>query len=161
MFFKKSTFNNYFANGRVVITSNSFCFTVVSTACKWNYSLFTYFGSSNFFCFFLHNESLCRSCFVQLMCCTFTFLKCVWFENMASISKVMSVKVKNVTWRFCPFSHLESSDGVSEEVRPISTVSYSQTGSCSPSAFCALPHSLSKCWHAFWQVLPCSVVTDK
>ena len=34
---------------------------------------------------------------------------------MGSTTKVMSVKVKNVTWRFCPFLHLESSDGVSED----------------------------------------------
>ena len=114
-----------------------------------HYSLFTYFGSSNFFWFFLHNESLWRNCFVQLMCCTSTFWKCVWFENMGSITKVMSMKVKNVTWRFCPFLHLESSDGVSEELLPISTLSYSRTGSCSPSAFYALSHSWSKCWHAF------------
>ena len=37
------------------------------------------------------------------MCYTSTFWKCVWFENMGSITKVMSKKVKNVTWRFCPF----------------------------------------------------------
>ena len=30
------------------------------------------------------------------------FLKCVWFENMESITKVMNVEVKNVPWRFCP-----------------------------------------------------------
>ena len=108
------------------------------------YSLFTCFGSSNFFWFLLHNESLWRNCFVQLMCCTSTFWKCVWFENMVGITKVMSMEVENVTWRFCPFLYLESSDCVS-----IFTLSYSRTGSCSPSAFYALSHSLSKCWHAF------------
>ena len=67
------------------------------------YSLFTYFGSSNFFWFLLHNESLWRNCFVQLMSCTSTFWKCVWFENMGSITKVMNMEVKNVPWKFCPF----------------------------------------------------------
>ena len=113
------------------------------------YSLFTYFGSSNFFWFLLHNESLWRNCFVQLMSCTSTFWKCVWFENIGSITKVMNVEVKNVPWRFCPFLHLESSDGVSEKLLPISTLSYSRAGCCSPSTFYALSHSLSKCWHAF------------
>ena len=56
---------------------------------------------------------------------------------------------KNVSRRFCPFLHLESSDGVSEKLLPISTPSYSRTGCCSPSTFYALSHSLSKCWHAF------------
>ena len=114
-----------------------------------HYSLFTYFGSSNFFWFLPHNESLWRNCFVQLMSCTSTFWKCVWFENMGSITKVMNMEVKNVPWRFCPFLHLESSDGVSVKLLPISTLSYSRTGCCSPSTFYALSHSLSKCWHAF------------
>ena len=83
------------------------------------------------------------------MCCTSNFWKCVQFENMGSVTKVMSVEVENVPWRFCPFLHLESSDGVSEELLPISTLSCSRAGSCSPSAFWALSHSLSKCWHAF------------
>ena len=50
----------------------------------------------------------------------------------------MSVKVKNVIWRFCPFLHLESSDGVSEELLPISTLSYSRTGPAArlPSTHC-------------------------
>ena len=68
-----------------------------------HYSLFTYFGSSNFFWFLLHNESLWRNCFVELMPCTSTFWKCVWFENVGSITKVMNVEVKNVPLRFCPF----------------------------------------------------------
>ena len=68
---------------------------------------------------------------------------------MGSIIKVMNVEVKNVSWRFCPFLHLESSDGVSEKLQPISTLSYSRTGCCSPYTFYALSHSLSKCWHAF------------
>ena len=51
------------------------------------YNLFTYFGSSNFFWFLLHNESLWRICFVQIMCCTSTFWKCVWLENVGSITK--------------------------------------------------------------------------
>ena len=38
---------------------------------------FTYFGSSNLFCFLLHNEILWRNCFVQSMCYTSTFWKCV------------------------------------------------------------------------------------
>ena len=38
-----------------------------------NYSLFTYFGSSNFSWFLLHNESSWRNRFVQLMSCTSTF----------------------------------------------------------------------------------------
>ena len=114
-----------------------------------NYSLFAYFGSSTFFWFLLHNESLWRNCLGQLMCCTSTFWKCVWFENFRSITKVMSVEVENVPWRFCSFLHVESSDGVSEELLPISTLSYSRLGSCSPSAFYALSHSLSKCWRAF------------
>ena len=50
---------------------------------------------------------------------------------------------------FCPFFHLESSDGVSEWSLPISTLSYTRAVSCSPSAFYAVAHSLSKCWHAF------------
>ena len=45
---------------------------------------------------------------------------------MGSITKVMNVEVKNVPWRFCPFLHLESSDGVSEKLLPISTLSYTQ-----------------------------------
>ena len=49
---------------------------------------------------------------------------------------------------FVHFFHLESSDGVSEESLPISTLSYSRTGFCSPSAFFALSHSVSKSWHA-------------
>ena len=61
------------------------------------------------------------------MCCTSTFWKCVWFENIGSITKVMNVEVKNVPWRFCPFLHLESSDDVSEKLLPISTLSYSRT----------------------------------
>ena len=44
---------------------------------------------------------------------------------------------------------LESSNAVSEELLPISTLSCSRTGSCIPSAFYALSHSLSKCWHTF------------
>ena len=83
------------------------------------------------------------------MCCTSTFWKCVWFENMGSITKVLSVEVENITRRFCPFFHLKLSDGVSEESLPISTLSYAREVSCSPSAFYALPHSLSKCWHVF------------
>ena len=51
---------------------------------------------------------------------------------------------------FVHFYILESSDCVSEELLPISTLSYSRTGSCSPSAFYALSYSLSKCWHAFY-----------
>ena len=66
--------------------------------CRQNFKkksfIFTYFGSSNFFWLLLHNESLWRNCFVQLMCCTSTFWKYVRFENMESITKVMSVKVK-------------------------------------------------------------------
>ena len=58
------------------------------------------------------------------------------------------MEVENVRWRFCPFFTFEI-DGVSEELLPISTLSCSRTGSCSPSAFYALSHSLSKCWHAF------------
>ena len=54
------------------------------------------------------------------------FLKCVWFENMGSITKVMNMEVKNVPWRFCPFLHLESSDGVSEKLLPISIPSATQ-----------------------------------
>ena len=99
-----------------------------------HYSLFTYFGSSNFFGFLLHNESLWRNCFVQLMYCTSTFWKCVWFENMGSITKVMNVKVKNVTWRFCPFLHLESSDGVSQELLPISTPGLEKSAAIRPFA---------------------------
>ena len=68
------------------------------------------------------------------------------------------MEVKNVHWRFCPFLHLESSDGVSEKLLPISTLSYSTTGCCSPSTFYALSHSLSKCWHAFCHARG---VTDK
>ena len=85
------------------------------------------------------------------MSCTSTFWKCIWFENMGSITKVMNVEVKNVPWRFCPFLHLESSDGISKKLLPISTLSYSRTaaGCCSPSTLYALSHSLSKCWHAF------------
>ena len=84
------------------------------------------------------------------MCCTSTLWKCVWFENMGSITKGMRLEVENVTWRFCPFFfHLESPEGVSEESLPISTLSYWRTVSCSPYAFYALSHSLSKCWHAF------------
>ena len=41
------------------------------------------------------------------MCCTSTFWKCIWFENMGSITKVMSVEAENVTWRFCPFLSFE------------------------------------------------------
>ena len=67
------------------------------------YSPFTYFGSSNFFRFFLPYEILWRNCFVRLMWYTSTFWKCIWFENMGSITKAMSMNVKNVTWRFCPF----------------------------------------------------------
>ena len=37
------------------------------------------------------------------MSCTSTFWKCVWLENMGSITKVMNMEVKNVPWRFCPF----------------------------------------------------------
>ena len=86
---------------------------------------------------------------------------CLNFFGQGSITKVMSVKVENVTWRFCPFLHLESSDGVLEELLPISTLSYSRTGSCSPSAFYALSQSLSKSRHAFcrargWQLWPLS-----
>ena len=46
---------------------------------------------------------------------------------MGSITNVMSVEVKIVTSRFRPFFRLESSGGVSEESRPISTLSYSRT----------------------------------
>ena len=35
---------------------------------------------------------------------------------MGSITKVTNMEVKNVPWRFCPFLHLESSDGVSGKV---------------------------------------------
>ena len=114
-----------------------------------HYSLFTYSGSSNFFWFLLHNESLRRNCFVQFMWCASTFWKCVWFENIGSIPKVMIVEVENVTWRFVHFFHLDSSDGVLEESLPISTLSCSRTVSCNPSSFYALSHSLSKCWHPF------------
>ena len=116
---------------------------------KKYYSLFTYFGSSNFFWFLLHNESLWRNCFVQLMCCTSTFWKCVWFENMASISKVMSVKVENVTWMFCPFFSFGIVQWRVRRIRLPILPSYSRTGSFGPSAFYALLHSLSKCWHVF------------
>ena len=53
--------------------------------------------------------------------------------------------------RTCPVFHLESFDGVSEESLPIYTLTHSRQGSCRPSgsAFYALSHSLSKCWHAF------------
>ena len=72
-----------------------------------DYSLFTYFGSSSFSWFLLQNESLWRNCFVELMWCTSTFWKCIWFENMGSITKVMGVEAENVTWRFCPFLSFE------------------------------------------------------
>ena len=93
------------------------------------------------------------------MSCTTTFWKCVWFENMGRTTKVMNMEVKNVPWRFCPFLHLESSDGVSENLLPISTLSYSRTSCCSPSTFYALSHSLSPEMLACF--LPCSGVTDK
>ena len=51
---------------------------------------------------FLHNEILWRNCFVQFICCTSAFWKCIWFEYMGRITKVTSVKRKNVTWRICP-----------------------------------------------------------
>ena len=44
-----------------------------------------------------------RNCSVQLMCYTSTFWKCIWFDDMGSVTKVMSVEVKYVTCRFCPF----------------------------------------------------------
>ena len=88
---------------------------MLQSTCFGTYSLFTYFGSSNFSWFLLHNESLWRNRFVQLMYCTSTFWKCVWFENMGSLKKVMNVEVKNVPWSFCLFLHLEWSNGVSEK----------------------------------------------
>ena len=90
------------------------------------YSTFTYFGSSNFFWCLLHNDILWRNCFVQFICCTSTFWKCVWLENMGSVTKVMSVKVKNVTWRFCPFFPSERSNDLLEESLPISTLCLSR-----------------------------------
>ena len=68
---------------------------------------------------------------------------------MGSITKVISAEVQNVTWRFCPFFHLESLDNVSKDSLSISTLSYSRTVSCSASAFYVLSYSLSKCCHAF------------
>ena len=83
------------------------------------------------------------------MCHTSTFWKCVWFECMGSRTKVMSMKVKNVTWTFCPFFPLEWSNNLSDESLPISTLFHSRIVSCSASAFYALSHSVSKCSHAF------------
>ena len=113
------------------------------------YSPFTYFGSSNFFRFFLPSEILYRNCFVRIMWHTSTFWKCIWFENMGSITKVMSMNVKNVTCRFCPFFPLEWSNEMSDESLPISTLFHSIIVSCSASAFYVLSHSVSKCSHAF------------
>ena len=82
------------------------------------------------------------------MCCTSRW-KCDWFEKLGS-TKVMSVGVKNVTWRFCQFYIWNRrTTPVLEELLPISMRSDSRTISCSSSVFCTLSHSLSKCWHAF------------
>ena len=94
------------------------------------------------------------------MCSTSTFWKCVCFENMGSVTKVMSMKVKNVTWRF----PLEWSNDLSEESLPISTLSWSRIVSCGASAFYALSHSLPICWHSFchareWQASDISHAT--
>ena len=62
-----------------------------------SYSPFNYSGSSNLFWFLLHNESLRRNSFVQLMRCTSTFWKCVWFENIRSITNVMSMEVEKMS----------------------------------------------------------------
>ena len=109
-------------------------------------------GPQTFSVFF----SIMKLCGETVLCnqcaATSTFWKCVWFRNMGSVTKVMSVKVKNVTWRFCQFFPSEWSNDLSEESLPISTLSWSRIVSCSESAFYALSHSMSKCWHAFCHV---------
>ena len=120
----------------------------------WSYDykiiVYSHISGPQTFSDFFNIMKVCEEAVLcSLMSCTSTFWKCVWFVNMGSIIKVMNVEVKNVLWRSCPFLHLESSDGVSEKLLPISTLRYSRTGCCSPSTFYALSHSLSKCWHAF------------
>ena len=95
------------------------------------------------------------------MCNTSTFWKCVWFENIRSVTKVMSVKVKNVTWRFCPFSTLEWSNDLLEELLPISSLSWSRIVPCRASTFHALSHSVLKCWHAFWHTQEWQAIAGK
>ena len=68
---------------------------------------------------------------------------------MGSITKVTSMKIKNVTSRFCPFFPLEWSSDQLDELLPISALSYSRIASCSASAFLSLSLSVSKCSHAF------------
>ena len=88
---------------------------------------------------------LCNECAVHLLS------ENVFGWKYGKYNKSYERGSRNVTWQFCPFFHVESSDGVSEELLPgpISTLSYSRTGSCSLSAFFALSHSVSQSWHAF------------
>ena len=116
---------------------------------RWSYSTFTYSGSSNFFWFLLHIEILWRNCLCNYMWCTSTFWKCIWFENIGSIAKVMSVKVKKCHLKVLSIFLLKWSNDLSEESLSISTLSYSRIVSRSASAFYALSHGVSKCWHAF------------
>ena len=70
------------------------------------------------------------------MCYTSTFWKCIWFEDIGSMTKVMSMKVKNVTWRFCPFFFFWNGRTTTPDGSlPISTLSFSRIVSSSASTF--------------------------
>ena len=87
---------------------------------------------------------------MYFMCCTSTFWKCVWFENIGRYNKSYERESKECYLKvlsiFFSFGIVRC---VLEESLPISTLSYPRLVSCSASAFYALSHSLSKCWHAF------------
>ena len=93
------------------------------------------------------------------MCYTPTFWKCIRFEDMGSITKVMSMKVKNVTWRFCPFIPLEWSNDLSDESLPISTLFPFKNSFL--QRVCLLRIVTQRVKEVLARLLPCSGVTGK
>ena len=77
---------------------------------------------------------------------------------MGIITKVMSVEEENVTWRFCPFFCLESSDCVSEE---FSADFYAQLFKNSFLPPVCLLRIVIELVEMLACLLPCSGVTDK
>ena len=92
------------------------------------------------------------------MYCTSTFWKCIWFENIGSITKDMSVEAENVNWRFCPFLSFEI---VGWRVGRIAADLYPQLIKNSFLQPVCLLRIVTQLVEMLACLLPCSGVTDK